>query len=384
MNLVHPHSNKEYDVAIIGGGLAGLALSIQLVRKGYGVIVLEKEQYPFHRVCGEYISFESWDFLQSLGMDLEAMDVSKIRQLQMSAINGKLLQQKLPLGGFGISRYELDYALVKIARNAGVIVEENTKVSEVVYTASSFIVQTAEFYLRARVVCGSYGKRSNMDIRWKRPFVDAAKNALNNYVGIKYHIRIDYPADTIALHNFRNGYCGIVKIEGDKYCLCYLTTASNLKQSNGDIQKMEHTVLCENPHLKNIFSKSELLFEVPVTISQISFDKKSQVEDHVLMIGDAAGMITPLCGNGMSMALHGSKLSANQICHFLEGKITREEMEKYYVEQWQCHFARRLHMGRRIQSMLGNKWLTNSFIAVGRSFPGLVNTLIRQTHGSGF
>ena len=52
-----------YDLAIVGGGLAGLALSIQIAREGYRVILFEKEQYPLHRVCGEYISLESWDFL---------------------------------------------------------------------------------------------------------------------------------------------------------------------------------------------------------------------------------------------------------------------------------------------------------------------------------
>ncbi len=57
-----------YDAAIIGGGLAGLALSIQLAKKGYKTILFEKEQYPFHKVCGEYISMESWPFLESLGL----------------------------------------------------------------------------------------------------------------------------------------------------------------------------------------------------------------------------------------------------------------------------------------------------------------------------
>ncbi len=59
--------------------------------------------------------------------------------------------------------------------------------------------------------------------------------------------------------------------------------------------------------IKTLFSKKYFLNQnfyltEPVTISQISFEKKSQVENHVLMLGDAAGMITPLCGNGMSMA----------------------------------------------------------------------------------
>ena len=83
-----------------------------------------------------------------------------------------------------------------------------------------------------------------------------------------------------------------------------------------DITDMEQTDFCQNPISEKIFSESEFLYKEPLTISQISFDKKKQVENHVLMIGDAAGMITPLCGNGMSMALHGSKLAAEQIRSF--------------------------------------------------------------------
>ena len=78
-----------YDLAIVGGGLAGLALSIQTARSGYKVILFEKEQYPFHRVCGEYISMESWDFLQSLGVDLKSLDGSYINRLCVSDGNGK-------------------------------------------------------------------------------------------------------------------------------------------------------------------------------------------------------------------------------------------------------------------------------------------------------
>ncbi|HOZ87448.1 MAG TPA: NAD(P)-binding protein [Bacteroidia bacterium] len=60
-------TNNSYDCAIIGGGLGGLCLAIQLADKNYSVIVFEKNEYPFHKVCGEYISMESHDFLASLG-----------------------------------------------------------------------------------------------------------------------------------------------------------------------------------------------------------------------------------------------------------------------------------------------------------------------------
>ena len=93
------------------------------------------------------------------------------------------------MGGFGISRYILDHALVQIARAAGVIVEENTKVNEILFDQSDFIIDTAQHSYTAKVVCGSYGKRSNIDIKWKRPFTKASKNKLNNYIGVKYHIK---------------------------------------------------------------------------------------------------------------------------------------------------------------------------------------------------
>ena len=117
-----------FDAAIIGGGLAGLALSIQLSKKGYSVVLFEKEKYPFHKVCGEYISLESWDFLKSLGLPLNEWQLPAIKKLQVSSPKGKLIRHLLPLGGFGISRYKIDAALAKIARESGVKVREENKV----------------------------------------------------------------------------------------------------------------------------------------------------------------------------------------------------------------------------------------------------------------
>jgi menaquinone-9 beta-reductase len=376
--------NDQFEIGIVGGGLAGLALSIQLAREGHAVILFEKEEYPFHRVCGEYISKESWEFLTGLGVDLPGLGVTSISKLQLSDRNGKLLEQDLPLGGFGISRYLLDHQLAKLARQAGVSVMEMVKVNDVVYTGKDFVIDAGQEHYTVKITVSSFGKRSNLDIKWKRPFASAAKNRLNNYIGIKYHIQGNFPADTIALHLFNKGYCGLVKVEGDKYNLCYLTTADNLKQCEGDIEKMETIILSRNPHLKRIFEEGRKCNRTPVTISQISFDQKSLVENHLLMTGDAAGMITPLCGNGMSMALHASKLAAKEINQFLAGRISREEMEKNYSFTWRRQFASRLRIGRMIQSLFGNQWLLSFLMRTGRKFPFIVGYLVKQTHGKSF
>jgi flavin-dependent dehydrogenase len=121
-----------------------------------------------------------------------------------------------------------------------------------------------------------------------------------------------------------------------------------------------------------------------VVISQISFDKKSQVEDHVLMVGDAAGMIAPLCGNGMSMAFHGAKIAAEHINNYLQNKVPRKSMEKYYTHGWNSHFNTRLLVGRTIQSFFGKDWITNLFIRTLQIFPAVTRYLISLTHGKTF
>jgi flavin-dependent dehydrogenase len=373
-----------FDAAIVGGGLAGLSLSILLAKKGFKVILFEKEKYPFHKVCGEYISMESWKFIESLGVDLSNLRLPIIKKLIVSAPDGSCVNSKLDIGGFGISRYFLDNKLKEIAVANGVEINDGTKVNEVVFEQKDFTLKSNSRKVRATFVAGAFGKRSNLDVKWKRDFIKRKNNKLNNYIGVKYHISTSFPDDTIALHNFKNGYCGISKVENNKYCLCYLTTAENLQQNNNSIKEMEKNVLYKNIFLKDIFYRADFLFAEPVVISQISFDKKSKIEDHILMLGDAAGMITPLCGNGMSMALHSARIAADAATLFLEKKISRKEMENKYIGDWDKQFNKRLKYGRRIQRLFGKEIVTNFFIAIIKYFPFVVRKLIKSTHGEEF
>ncbi len=373
-----------YDTAIIGGGLAGLALAIQLAKENFRVVVIEKETYPFHRVCGEYISFECWNFLEGLGYPLSDMDLPVIKKILVSAPNGNTLEHALPLGGFGISRYKIDAELAQIARDCGAIIKEDEKINEVFFDGDFFTVKSDAGLIKAKCAVASFGKRSNLDVKWKRPFAMQKTGKLNNFIGVKYHIKTDAAPDTIALHNFSDGYCGMSQVEGNAYCLCYLTKANNLKKSGNSISEMEKNILCKNPFLQKIFSTAVFIYKEPVTIAQVSFSKKEQVENHLLMVGDAAGMITPLCGNGMSMALHGSKIAAECISVFLKGQISRGEMENNYTVQWNNLFAKRLRTGRFIQRMFGKSGLTNVFIVILKPFPKIIAYLIRQTHGEPF
>lgn len=374
---------QVYDSAIIGGGLAGLALSIELALSGRKVILIEKETYPFHKVCGEYISMESYGYLKRLGLPLDTMGVSRIKEVLISAPDGSSLKRPLALGGFGISRYTLDAALAGLAKEIGVTLWENTTVENVVFADDQFQLTTTKGLIKAKVSAGAYGKRSVLDRKLNRAeTLPVAKEA--QYIAVKYHVKLDFPSDRIELHNFENGYCGISKVDQERYCLCYLTHADNLRSHQQDIKKMEEEVLMKNPFLKKYFTEAQFLYDQPLTISQITFHVKSAVHEHILMLGDAAGNIAPLSGNGMSLALRSAFLAAVEINSFLSGQLSRSELEKRYTKQWKEHFNLRIRSGKYLQALFGKKSLTSFTIRLLKHLPWITDGFIRLTHGKPF
>lgn len=376
---------EVFDAAIVGGGLAGLSLAIQLAEANRSVLVIEKKRYPFHRVCGEYVSMESWNFLERIGLPLREMQLPVINMLQVSSAGGNMVTHPLAPGGFGISRFLLDSSLAAIAKSKGVQIFEDTRAEEIALQGDLMAVQAGRNQYLAKVVIGAYGKRSNIDKQLQRSFIALPKKADANWVGVKYHIKSDLEPNIIQLHNFKGGYCGISKVEGDHYCLCYLTKAENLKAFGGSIRRMEEELLSLNPLLKKIFfNRNHFLFEQPETISQVSFESKKAVEKNVLMLGDAAGLIAPLCGNGMSMAFHSAAICFGVIEKFFTTSVSREEMEQLYIKLWKKQFSARLNAGRLLQPLLVNTTLSSPAIGLLKGFPFIMKQVIKATHGKSF
>jgi flavin-dependent dehydrogenase len=368
---------------ILGGGLAGLAAALDLAGRGHRVVVVERRRYPFHRVCGEYVSNEVLPYLRRLGADPAVLAPAAIRRFGLSSPAGRTLASPLDLGGFGVSRYLLDDFLYQRALAQGVEFIFAT-VADVTFdgAAGYHTVQLADGrYLTARLVLGTYGKRSTLDRQLARPFL--TQRAPNH--GVKQNQRLPgFARDVIELHNFRDGYAGISAIEEDKLCFCYLTTRANLKAGGGTIAALEGEVLARNPRLADILGHAERLYAQPEVINEISFAPKHPVEQHLLMVGDAAGLITPLCGNGMAMALHGAALAAPLASRFLRGELPRPALEAAYAQAWQRQFGARLRVGRAVQRLFGGPVLSELVVGGLRHWPAAVRALMRQTHGTEF
>ncbi len=368
--------NHNVDVVIIGGGLAGLTAALHLRKAGKSVLVIEKKTYPQHKVCGEYISCEVLPYFEYLDAPLEALQANFVQRFRLHGPSGKYVESQLPLGGLGIRRYTLDHYLYEKALIAGVRFLLKTNVQAVSFSNGLHTLKSDHHTIKAPVVLGSFGKRSKMDKVLMRPFAQEPAR----YLGVKFYIDAPFPTDLVTLYNFDSGYAGAVQVEDGTIDIAYLVDAASLQKAGG-VSQLEQKVLYQNPAIRELFESGPRSPAKPLAISNVSFLPKKQVIDHILLIGDAAGMIPPLAGNGMAMAIHGAKLAAECSLEYLSGQISREHLDLKYQQQWNQQFKHRLFWGRRLHRFMGKPLVSETAVQTLKVLPFLLRPIIRQTHG---
>ena len=366
-----------FDVIIVGGGLAGLTSAIHLSTRKKRVLLIEKNEYPKHKVCGEYISNEVLPYLNSLGINPINEGAKQITKVHISTTKSNLIKGELPLGGFGMSRYFLDNLLVKKAQLNGVQILKDT-VDSIHFKKDSFTITTkSSGVFQSKITIGAFGKRSSLDQKMKRKFIQKK----SPYLAVKIHVKGVFPENLVALHNFKGGYCGVSKVEDNAINVCYITEYRSFKKHK-NITDFQEQVVFKNKHLRKIFKETSPVFEKPLTISQVSFQTKNPVEDHIIMCGDTAGMIHPLCGNGMGMAISSAQLASIRILQFLNGEIkTREGLEKQYLRDWNKEFKIRLKAGHFIAWLFRNHTISQIAYSILKRIPSLLPKMIKFTHG---
>ena len=367
----------DYTVIVLGGGLAGLTSALHLSKIGINVMLIEKMAYPHHKVCGEYISNEVLPYFKWLNVDIDSLKPTSINKFQINNSSGKTASCSLDQGGFGISRFTLDHYLFKQVESNGIRVLQDT-VDEVVFEDDYFKINTQSGErFTARYVFGAFGKRSNLDVKLKRNFIEQKAP----FLAVKAHYSGPFDTNLVGLYTFEGGYCGVSKVENNLINICYITDYTHFKKHK-NISSFQEQVLKKNPKLNKILSESKMVFDEPLAISQISFGEKQKIENHVIMVGDTAGLIHPLCGNGMAMAINSAKIACDAIADVVSGKISsRMELEAAYMRNWKNKFSFRLRAGSFIASILRNPTAARILLASLAQSPFLLKQIIKITHG---
>lgn len=325
------------DVAIVGGGPAGAATAIRLAQMGYRVAVFERHATTEWRACGVFASPLVRSRLHDLGLSRQEVDRLN-RPISAMELESDRAACRLEYGhGFacGFDRVMLDERLLDMATGFGVDVRRATVVREValatggganqVVVASALIEDAPPHEtVAARVVVGADGGGSRVA---RAAGVLSERNWLGR-AGITFHLSdrgaLPPGQPMTARFFFDSGwYVGIAPVPGERVNVGIVVPTVRLREG---LETIAENVVHEVARPSDAWRSSERGDRIQVA---------GRLEHHVshvagagwLLVGDAAGFIDPLTGEGIHRALVTAQLAARAIDRWLSGD--RESMGRY-------------------------------------------------------
>jgi flavin-dependent dehydrogenase len=381
----------DFDVVVAGGGPAGCSAALHLVARGARVLVCEALTYPHDKLCGEFLSPECAPMLEAVGAwgVVRSLAPACIDMARLSVPAGSLWETHLPAPAWGLTRRALDAVLAHRATEAGVILREGVTVAGITGGLEcgfrvELVRRDKRELVTARAVIGAHGKRALLDRVLGRRFLAQPQP----FIALKRHFQGPPVSGRIELHTFPGGYCGLSTLEGaaggpgGAANVCLLAHVSAWQRAGGGPDRAQvfvNWMRTQNPRLEAWLGRATPLGDRWLSIAQVPFGPKRAVVNEVLMAGDAAGLVTPLAGDGIAMALRGGQLAAEHLLPFLAGSRSPAALTAGYGRAWQREFGPRLRVGRLAQAVMLRPRLFGAALRVFQSAPALGQYFVTHT-----
>ena len=378
---------QNYDVAVVGAGLGGATAALSLSRRGWSVALIEAGRAGRHKVCGEFVSPEARATLARLGVESAVESAGALAVSNARILTSRRRGAAIPLGapGFALSRAALDTLMWRACADAGAQTMEMTRVARLENSGDGYWLhvgpdKATTRVLTARFVVDATGRNSRLGGE-RTPTKNAATR---RFIGLKTHLRGAHIAPgEVQMFPFRGGYCGLVGIADGLANACLLASYERARGHNP--AQMWEAIRAENLALGRATRGAIPVFDWLAT-GNISFDQTAPVAggvaSEVLRAGDAAGMIHPLAGDGMAMAIRSGELCAATLGSALGGDLNRADVAPLYMGAWHREFDARLASARHLAPLLLAPHLTLGALLISSWLPGLGQRAARVTRGS--
>ncbi len=386
----------SFDALIVGAGLAGSAAAIQLARAGWAVALIERQQFPRRKVCGECLAGSNLPWLQWLGVGdaFQAHAGPELRQVTLCHGDTSVTARLPPAEhgnealawGRALGRETLDGLLLEQARAAGATVFQPWAVQAILGVPGAWhcelraIEARALLRLRATLVIDAHGS-------WEDLPTDRPRRRLSRGAGDLLAFKANFtgstlPEGAIQVLSLNGGYGGMVVADGGistLACCIRRDRLSALRLAAPGLRAGDAVEAWLQRECSGVQRALQgALRDGPwMTAGPLQPGVHLRADDGIFRIGNAAGEAHPILGEGMSMALQsaavlGSVLLGPTGAAPVPGAIQQAELQQRYVAAWRQAFVPRLRVASAFAHLAMRPLGALVLVKLVRLWPGLL------------
>jgi geranylgeranyl reductase family protein len=321
-----------YDVAVIGAGPGGSAAAYYLAKQGLNVLLLDKSDFPRDKTCGDGITPRGLHVLADMGILDEAERAGfRINGIELFSERGTIMAGGVPNHPdypdhlLVVPRLKLDDIIRKRAVKSGAHFESPVRVQGLRVEGESVTIPADRsghpLEYKARVVILAIGANMRMlqDIGLMKRLprtIAAVRTYYEGMQGIGDSIQGDFKDVP------NPGYGWIFPIARDAANVG-LGMWRDLAHDQGSLRSALD-VFVNSPRLKPMLARARQVGPIKSYPLRIDFTTAPTFGERVLLVGETAGLVSPLTGEGIDFALESGKLAAE----FLAGLFARADFSK--------------------------------------------------------
>jgi flavin-dependent dehydrogenase len=341
------------EVFVVGGGPAGLAGAIAARQHGFAVTLADYSQAPIDKACGEGIMPEGVAALRSLGVEVPREQSFPFRGIRFVE-NGSAVQAAFAVShGLGVRRTVLHQLLLERACELGVTMRWGAAVT----SDSNGVRCDGERVKCDWLICAD-GQRSRM-----RGWAALGPVAIRGErIGIRQHFIVTPATDFVEVHWHARGQAYVTPVGPNEVCVALIGNQPGVRM--GDLWDLF-------PALREHLGEAQTSDSARGSVSA-SLRVRRITRGNLSLIGDAAGSIDAITGEGLSLAFRQALL--------LGDALSRGNLALYEAAHRSLERAPRM-MERVLLAAASRDWLRRRALVALAARPDVFTRLLAVHNG---